>query len=96
MAKAEKADEGLEVLRGFTEKAVEESEAVKISDQKKHKILFVMGVLLLVGIISTALLGVSMVVFGKQVFVAHMVCAGLSVFLSVAHAVTAMVWFFPF
>lgn len=96
LAKAEKADEGLEVIRGFTEKAVEKSEAVKISDERKHEILFIMGILLLVGILTTAILGISMVLFGKQVFVAHMVFAGFSVFLSIAHAVTAIVWFYPF
>jgi hypothetical protein len=42
------------------------------------------------------MLGVSMVAFGKQVFLAHMIFAGVSVFLAIVHAVTAIVWFFPF
>ncbi len=89
-------EQGSDVLRGFNDKAVVESDAVKIADQKKHQILFVMGALLLVGVLATAGLGVTMVVFGKQVFVAHMICAGFTVFLAVAHAITAMVWFFPY
>jgi hypothetical protein len=35
-------------------------------------------------------------VYGKQVFVAHMITAGLSVTLAIAHAVAALVWFNPF
>lgn len=87
---------GSDVLRGFNDKAMVESDAVKIADQKKHQILFIMGALLLVGVLTTAGLGIAMVVFGKQVFVAHMIFAGFTVFLAVAHAVTAMVWFFPY
>lgn len=89
-------DEGSEVLRGFTDKALVESDAVKIADKKKHQILFIMGAFLLVGVLATAGLGIAMVVYGKQVFIAHMIGAGFTVFLSVAHAVTAMVWFFPY
>ena len=89
-------DESLRVMKGFTEQQKEESEIVKISTKRKHQIMFVMGILLLVGVIATAALGVAMVLFGKEVFVAHMVCALFSVFLSIAHAVTAIVWFFPF
>jgi len=89
-------EQGSDVLRGFNDKAMVESDAVKIADKKKHQILFVMGALLLVGVLATAGLGITMVVFGKQVFVAHMICAGFTVFLAVAHAITAMVWFFPY
>ncbi len=89
-------DESLRVMKGFTEQQKEESEIVKISTKRKHQIMFVMGFLLLVGVIATAALGVAMVLFGKEVFVAHMVCALFSVFLSIVHAVTAVVWFFPF
>jgi hypothetical protein len=58
--------------------------------------MFAMGIALLLLVIATASLGIAMALYGKQVFVAHMVCAGMSVFLSIAHAVTAIVWFFPF
>ncbi len=89
-------DESLRVMKGFTEQEKEESEIVKISTERKHQIMFIMGFILLVGVIATAALGVAMVLFGKEVFVAHMVCALFSVFLSIVHAVTAVVWFFPF
>lgn len=62
----------------------------------QHKILFYMGVLLLIFVLLTAGFGVSMAMLGKEVFVPHMIFAGLTVFLSIAHAVVAVVWFFPF
>ncbi|KAF0190645.1 MAG: hypothetical protein FD165_2547 [Gammaproteobacteria bacterium] len=84
------------VIHAFTSREQVESDVVKISDKKKHTILFAMGIALLIFIITTAVLGISMVLFGKQVFVAHMIFAGFSVFLAIAHAVVAIVWFFPF
>jgi len=69
---------------------------VKIADKTKQIVMFSMGIALLLFVLATAYFGVSMVIFGKQVFVRHMVCAGLSVTLAIAHAVVALVWFFPF
>ena len=89
-------DEGGEVLKGFTEKQDVTHGVKEIADKRKHQILFYMGIGLLVGILTTAGLGIAMAVYGKEVFLAHMLSAGFSVFLAVAHAVTAMVWFFPF
>lgn len=89
-------DSPFDVLRGFTEVEIEKSDIVAISDEQKHQIMFAMGFVLLITIITTALLGISMVAFGKQVFLAHMIFAGISVFLAIVHAVTAIVWFFPF
>ena len=95
-AQEDQVDDGLKVIQAFTEQERTESDLVKIELEKKRLIMFVMGVFLLVGVITTAGLGIAMVLFGKQVFVAHMVFAGFSVFLAIAHAVTAIVWFFPF
>ncbi len=92
----EGTDSPFDVLRGFTEVEIEKSDIVAISDEQKHQIMFAMGFVLLITIITTALLGISMVAFGKQVFLAHMIFAGISVFLAIVHAVTAIVWFFPF
>ncbi len=90
------ADDGSSVMQVFTDLEKGESDLVKIAIEKKRLVLFTMGIFLLLGVIATASLGVAMVLFGKQVFIAHMICAGFSVFLAIAHAVTAMVWFFPF
>lgn len=97
MARADvQEEESFEVLRGFTEAERPPSDIVDISEQRKHEIMFIMGFVLLIALIITALLGIAMVVYGKQVFLAHMVFAGGSVFLAIAHAVTAIVWFFPY
>lgn len=86
----------LEVVQGFTAITEEEAKLSKVAEKKKHLILFSMGVALLVGVLLTASLGVFMVFLNKQVFVAHMVSAGITVFLAIVHAVTAVVWFSPF
>jgi len=83
-------------MEGFRRDEIVLGEAVKISNQRKHTILFIMGAALLVLIITTAALGISMVLSGKQLFVPHMIAAGLTVTLAVAHAVASTVWFFPF
>lgn len=61
----------------------------------KHQILFLMGITLLVSILTTVGLGIAMAVYGKQVFVPHMLFAGLSATLAIVHAVVAIVWFYP-
>jgi hypothetical protein len=68
----------------------------KISDKRKQQILLLMGVGLLIGLFTTGGLGISMVVFEKQVYVAHMISAGLTITLAIAHAVTSIVWFWPY
>jgi hypothetical protein len=55
-----------------------------------------MGISLLVLLFITGGLGVAMVVFDKEVFVAHMIFAGLSLTLATVHAVTSIVWFWPY
>jgi len=85
-----------QVLKGFNQDRSAPSEIVSIPDERKRLIMFIMGVPLLVLIILTVSLGVAMVVYGKQVFVAHMICAGLSLTLALGHAIVGMVWFFPF
>lgn len=85
-----------QVLKGFNQDRSAPSEIVSIPDERKRLVMFVMGVPLLILIILTVALGIAMVVFGKQVFVAHMICAGLSLTLALGHAIVGMVWFFPF
>lgn len=85
-----------QVMQSFVQTEREEGGVQKIPDQRKHEILFYMGIALLIGLLLTAYFGLAMAVFGKQTFVAHMVFAGLSLTLAIAHAVTAIVWFFPF
>lgn len=84
------------VLQAFVENDATESDIVAVDDQTKRIVMFSMGVPLLILLLITVGLGVAMGVYGKQVFVPHMVCAGLSVCLAIAHAVAGIVWFYPF
>jgi len=84
------------VLQAFENDRSAKSELVAIEDETKRLIMFIMGVPLLLLIIATVALGVAMVVYGKQVFVLHMICAGLSLTLATGHAVVGLVWFYPF
>jgi len=68
----------------------------RIETERKHQILFIMGISLLILLLITGSLGVAMVAFDKDVFVAHMIVAGLSLTLAAAHAATAIAWFWPF
>jgi len=72
------------------------SEQRKITEKRKHQILMWMGIALLLGLFTTGALGISMVVFDKQVYVAHMISAGLTITLAVAHAATSIAWFWPY
>ena len=90
------ADEKGEIVEGFITHQSQEHGVKAVSDHRRHQILFVMGACLLIGILATAGFGIAMALFGKEVFLAHMVSAGITVFLAVAHAVTSIVWFFPF
>ncbi|MDT8384025.1 MAG: hypothetical protein RRB22_06385 [Gammaproteobacteria bacterium] len=84
------------VIQSFDSDRSAKSALVAIEDQTKRLVMFFMGVPLLIFLIATAALGVAMGVYGKPVFVAHMVCAGLSLTLALGHAVVGIVWFYPF
>jgi len=84
------------VLQSFENDRSAKSELVAIEEKTKHLVMFLMGIPLLLLIIATVALGVAMVVYGKRVFVPHMVCAGLSLTLALGHAVVGIVWFYPF
>ncbi len=87
------ADESLQVIKPFVEQEVDRE---MFTEKEKHQILFAMGAVLLLLLVATITFGVGMVLFDKPWFVGHMVSAGLTVTLAVAHAVAAVVWFFPF
>lgn len=90
------AADSLRMLESFAEGQAEKSDIVAIQDREKREIMFFMGVPLIIMLIITVALGVAMVVYQKKVFVAHMVFAGLSLTLALAHAVVGTVWFYPF
>jgi len=84
----------MQVLQGFGNQ--EEGGVLSIPDKRRHEVLFLMGISLLILILTTGGLGLAMGVFGKELFVPHMLFAGLSVTLAIAHAIVAIVWFYPF
>jgi len=86
--------DSIQVMEAFDRQNQAGKEAV--SDHKKHLIMFIIGVPLLLLIIITGALGVAMVVYGKQVFLLHMIFAGLSITLMIVHAIVGLVWFNPF
>jgi len=85
-----------QVMHAFTLQEREGREALAVPERQKHLILFIMGAALLIFIVITAALGVAMALYGKRVFIPHMIFAGFSVTLAIVHAVVAVVWFFPF
>ena len=90
-----RANERADVLKSFH--GSERGGLIESYEEQKfqHEVMFYMGATLLVFVFLTAGFGIAMVMRGKEVFVQHMVCAGITVFLSVAHSVVAIVWFFP-
>lgn len=89
------ADNAMDVITEFTDKEIDLGPR-EVTTEEKHTILFIMGSTLLVLVLTTAILGVSMAIYGKQVFMWHMISAGLTVTLALAHGIAAVVWFFPF
>jgi hypothetical protein len=64
--------------------------------QKKHLTMFLLGVPLLILLLITGALGIAMGIYGKQVFVLHMISAGLTITLAFVHAIVGVIWFYPF
>ncbi len=83
-----------DVMEQFNEeKALAAERAISI--KSKHQILFWMGSALLCLVLLAASFGVAMGIFDKDVFVWHVLSAGLATTLAVVHAVVAFVWFYP-
>lgn len=95
-AEVPSSGESVQILQAFNKQHSEAEHAKSISDKDKQKVMFLLGVLLLTLVLITGGLGIAMGVYGKPYFVAHMVCAGLSITLAIAHAIVGVVWFYPF
>ena len=86
-----------QVMEAFDRQQVEKVGAdTAVTDKKKQIIMFALGVPLLILLLTTGALGIAMALFGKQVFVMHMVFAGLTVTLALVHVIVGLVWFYPF
>lgn len=84
-----------QVMQAFTQQAKERGGVFEVPERQKHLIMFIMGAALLVFLLVTVALGVAMAVYGKRVFIPHMIFAGFSLTLAIVHSVVAIVWFFP-
>ena len=89
-------DDSVQVMKSFTNQSDQAADAATISDESKKIVMFVMGVPLLILLLITGGLGIAMGIYCKQVFVPHMIFAGLSLTLALAHAIVGLVWFYPF
>ena len=82
----------LESFAAQTEQRTDDAMTLK----QRHTIMFLMGVPLLLLLLTTFSLGLAMALFNKKVFVWHMIAAGLTLTLALAHTVVGLVWFYPF
>ncbi len=87
-------NDGARVLQSFQTQAP--PVVTDSTDLTRRWVMFGLGAPLLLLLVSTAGLGVAMGVYGKPVYLAHMICAGLTVTLAVVHVIVGLVWFRPF
>lgn len=88
------SDNSAQILQAFSRQHRESVRAIPVKE--KQQIMFLMGVVLFTLVLITGGLGIAMGLYGKQVYVAHMVFAGLSITMAIAHAIVGLVWFYPF
>lgn len=89
-------DNSAQILQAFNRQHRDAEHAKSITDKDKQRIMFLLGVVLITLVLITGGLGIAMGLYGKPVFVAHMVFAGLSITLAIVHAIVGLVWFYPF
>jgi len=90
------AGDSAQILQAFNRQHRDAEHAKSITDKDKQRIMFLLGVVLITLVLITGGLGIAMGLYGKPVFVAHMVFAGLSITLAIVHAIVGLVWFYPF
>jgi hypothetical protein len=93
---SQSGDNSAQILQAFNRQHRDAEHAKSITDKDKQRIMFLLGVVLITLVLITGGLGIAMGLYGKPVFVAHMVFAGLSVTLAIVHAIVGLVWFYPF
>ena len=87
---------GTQILQSFEKAAAPNPQVDAATDRTRRWVMFALGAPLLILLLITGSLGIAMGVYGKPVYLAHMVCAGLSVTLAIVHAIVGIVWFRPF
>ena len=88
---------GVQVLEAFDRQQSQKVDvAASIGDKKKHFIMFLLGIPLLILLLTTGAVGIAMGLFGKPLFLLHMILAGLTMTLALVHVIVGLVWFYPF
>ncbi len=88
---------GVQVLEAFDKSQLQKVDsAANIDDKKKHFIMFLLGIPLLLLLLTTGAVGIAMGLFGKPLFLVHMILAGLTMTLALVHVIVGLVWFYPF
>lgn len=93
---ASKGADSAQIMQEFNKQHIEAERAKSITDKDKQRIMFLLGLVLITLVLITGGLGIAMVVYGKSVFVPHMIFAGLSITMAFVHAIVGIVWFYPF
>ena len=93
---ANQAGDSAQILQAFNRQHREAEHAKSITEKDKQRIMFILGVTLITLVLITGGLGIAMGLYGKSVFVPHMIFAGLSMTLALVHAIAGLVWFYPF
>lgn len=88
--------DGAQIMQAFNQQHKDDIRDKAISPKEKQQIMFLLGVALITLVFITGGLGIAMGLYGKPLFVAHMVFAGLSITLAIVHAIVGLVWFYPF
>lgn len=88
---------GAQILEQFGRQQPQHlARATSIAEHERQVIMFTIGAVLLVLLISTASVGIAVAAFGKPLFLLHMILAGLTVTVALVHVIVGVVWFFPF
>ncbi len=88
---------GAQILEQFNRQQPQRPpRATTIAEHERQVIMFTIGTVLLVLLLSTASVGIAVAAFGKPLFLVHMILAGLTVTVALVHVIVGVVWFFPF
>ncbi len=88
---------GIQLMEKFDRKQAEKSDGVlSVDDHRKHEIMFYMGIPLIILLLATGGIGIAVGVYGKPLFMVHIILAGLTVTLAIAHVIVGVAWFNPF
>ncbi len=91
------APNGPQILEQFGHQQPQRpARATSIPEHERQVIMFSIGTVLLILLLSTASVGIAVAAFGKPLFLVHMILAGLTVTVAIVHVIVGVVWFFPF